>query len=90
MRIVGLFVFAALAVTLIMGMAVVCCADEDGCSEFCVCVCCDHSGFYIDPLTVADAAIDTASVPAEVSANLVSFPVSPGFPPPEVMAFLPV
>ena len=81
MRIAGLFLCAAVAVTLIVSMAAVCCADEDGCSGFCACVCCGHSGFCVDPSTAADGTIDTASVQTEVSPILVSLPAISRFSP---------
>ena len=90
MRITGLLIFATLAVTLVMGMAAVCCPDEDGCSGFCSCVCCGHSGLYHNPSAAAFAVIEAAPVQTAASSILVSFPVSPEFPPPEVTTFSPV
>jgi hypothetical protein len=82
MRFVGIILFAAFAVTLVAG--VVCCADGNDCDGSCPCVCCGHSGLYIDPSIAAYAAIDTAPVQTAVSPILISFPGSPDFPPPEV------
>jgi hypothetical protein len=84
MRIAGLVLCAAVTVTLIVGMAAVCCADEDGCSGFCACVCCGHCGFCVDSSTAADGTIDAGSVLTEVTPILVSLPLSPDFRPPEV------
>ncbi len=83
MRIAGLCLFATIAVTLIMGMAAACCAEEDGCSGFCVCVCCGHSGLYIDPSTAAEPALDSTPVQTALSPIPISLHASPDFPPPE-------
>lgn len=88
MRIGSFIVFAALAAALVIGMALIgadtCCAEEDegGCDEVCACVCCGHNSVTIDAPAPSDAVIESIPVPHAATSMLVSFDLTPEFPPP--------
>jgi hypothetical protein len=82
MRMTGLILLAALAVTLAVSVDAVCCADEDGCLDFCACLCCNHIGLYIDPSISENPAADATFLQAAGSAIPASFRLSPDLPPP--------